>query len=226
MREELQKQMNNRAHAYVIFGDKHVAGQEVRDFLQQDIGVDLENNPDVFTFNTKSFSISQAREVSKVVSRKTVSDQERFVVIVADSITVEAQNALLKTIEDPNSKTSFFIIIPTGGYILDTIISRTQILTADSDRLGSVAAQFFSSEFVDRLEIIDSFNDDEGKVNKGELVLFFSELEKLVLKEKEKIKDVSGVYQDFIDIKQYVLDRSSSVKQITEFISLRLPVLK
>lgn len=218
-------------HVYVIFGDREENEQKIREFLTKSKEIDLHQNPDVFFFNSPQFSIAQSRKIKALVSMTNAKLDRKYITISSDAITVEAQNALLKTIEDPDSPTVFFILLPSGGYVLETIVSRAQIIeTKQNDNYDKQAGDFFALSFKDRIDFFDTFytdgDDKKPKLNKGEASLFLQALE------KELAKQVSGglidivVFDDVIEMKQYILDRSANTKQLLEYISLRIPRIK
>ena len=75
----------------------------------------------------KAIKIDQVREILKVVPYPPLEARVRFVVIdPAESMTVPAANALLKTLEEPPSSTQFILISAQPDALLSTIRSRCQ----------------------------------------------------------------------------------------------------
>jgi DNA polymerase-3 subunit delta' len=77
----------------------------------------------------KSISIDKVRELERFLSRKVPGDGRR-VVIVEDAhlLGVEAQNALLKTLEEPPLNTVILLTVAHEQALLPTILSRAQTL--------------------------------------------------------------------------------------------------
>lgn len=78
-----------------------------------------------------SISIEQAREIASFMKLKTTGNGViRRVVIIehADKLTIEAQNALLKTIEEPPADTVLILTITSIKSVLPTIASRLEKL--------------------------------------------------------------------------------------------------
>jgi DNA polymerase-3 subunit delta' len=75
----------------------------------------------------KSISIDKVRELEQFLSRKVPGDGRR-VVIVDDAhlLGVEAQNALLKTLEEPPQNTVLILTVAHEQALLPTILSRLQ----------------------------------------------------------------------------------------------------
>lgn len=117
------------SHAYIFENTDTKANQiEVEKFLK---GIynqeDLENNPDYTLIKCldKSIKISQIRDLQKDILVKPIKFEKKVYVIEnAETMTVEAQNALLKILEEPPEYA--MIILETTMYfsLLETIRSR------------------------------------------------------------------------------------------------------
>jgi DNA polymerase-3 subunit delta' len=75
--------------------------------------------------NKKMISISQIREMGLLLTAKPNEARSRMVLINdADKMNVQAQNALLKVLEEPPDNTFFILIATQTSPLLPTIISR------------------------------------------------------------------------------------------------------
>ena len=95
------------------------------------IEFDTNNNPDYIYIepNNGSIKIDQIREMQKSVSEKPIiSDNKVCIINDADLMTVEAQNCLLKTLEEPPSFMSILLVGANESNFLATIKSRCTIL--------------------------------------------------------------------------------------------------
>lgn len=70
------------------------------------------------------FDIDLAREV--IAQSYLASAKKRFIILSAPKFRIEAQNALLKILEEPPKNIQFVMIVPSKNAILPTIISRLQ----------------------------------------------------------------------------------------------------
>jgi DNA polymerase III subunit delta' len=95
--------------------------------LTQSIGQRItSNNPDIFTVNqTTRWGIDVVRQIHTFLATKPYSHQNKIVLVYdAHKLLTEAQNSLLKILEEPGD-TNFIILTTTKPYfILPTIISR------------------------------------------------------------------------------------------------------
>lgn len=85
------------------------------------------NHPDVIvlTPDGASIKIRQARQLIEQLSNKPFEGRQRAVCILqADTMTQEAQNCLLKTLEEPPFQTMFGLFCEQPGVLLETVRSR------------------------------------------------------------------------------------------------------
>ncbi len=88
---------------------------------------DSKNNPDFFLINNdgKSIKIDIIRKLQeKIIEKPIVSEKKIYIINNADTMTVEAQNCLLKTLEEPPEYVVIILIITNESNILPTIKSR------------------------------------------------------------------------------------------------------
>lgn len=91
----------------------------------------------------KSISIDKIRELEQFLSRKVPGDGKRIVIVEdAHLLGVEAQNALLKTLEEPPESTTLILTVAHQQAMLPTILSRTQILAVQRPTSSELQQHF------------------------------------------------------------------------------------
>lgn len=89
-------------------------------------------NPDIITVSAEgksSLTVDKVRDVTESLALRSFHGGRRVIIIEdADLMTVQAQNALLKSIEEPPMGTVFLLLCRRASFMLSTIISRTQVL--------------------------------------------------------------------------------------------------
>lgn len=120
----------------LFVGELHISTQP-HDIVQS-ITAPLRNGEYVI-FNPKNdkgkeieFRIDDAREV--IAQSYLANDKEYFVILNAPSYSIEAQNALLKILEEPPQNVHFVLIAPSKNALLPTILSRLHIHTHTSKK--------------------------------------------------------------------------------------------
>lgn len=66
--------------------------------------------------------------IEKSSNRAIESDFKFFLIVGASNMTPEAQNKLLKTLEEPNANQFFFLCVPSRFLVLQTICSRCNVV--------------------------------------------------------------------------------------------------
>jgi DNA polymerase-3 subunit delta' len=99
----------------------------------------------------KSISIDKTRELDQFLSRKVPGDGKRLVLIEdAHLLGIEAQNALLKTLEEPPENTIVLLTVAHEQALLPTIRSRAPALTVLRPESTAVIAHFTAAGFPDK----------------------------------------------------------------------------
>lgn len=114
----------------------------------QVLAIDNPNtNPYFIVLNAEKSGIENVRELQKKLILKVASTQsvDRVVVIEHfDSFGHEAQNSLLKTLEEPPAKTMILLTVDTEDNVLPTIFSRVQSVAIPPISLETAKASFSS----------------------------------------------------------------------------------
>lgn len=87
-------------------------------------------NPDIFLLQeTDSIKISQVRQLKKQLQLKPFQLKHKFALIInAEKLTIAAQNALLKTLEEPPASSIIILTNRNQDLLLKTINSRCEII--------------------------------------------------------------------------------------------------
>lgn len=93
------------------------------------------NNPDIFIINeTTGWAIESVRLLKKWLSQKPFNHKNKIIIIYKiDQFSLESQNALLKSLEEPGDNNYFFLTTNKPSKIINTIISRCQIIKLKND---------------------------------------------------------------------------------------------
>jgi len=148
--------------------------------------------------------IDQIREIQEFVSLRPTGKFKVVIIDQAGKMNLQAQNALLKVLEEPPPGTVFILVARSRGELLPTIISRCQVLEfkpLHPDEVEKVLKQL-------NLEISPSIKNlllQEGSLEflnlEGEEVLNllerFSNFEKLTLEETVNLAEESEKLETF-----------------------------
>ena len=181
--------LRNLHHANLLVGTLEEAEFYLRS-LCGGLGIELPNNPDFFTLKAETFGIDEARELRVWSTRKAVTSSKIFLILPA-RLTLEAQNALLKTFEEPFSNTYFFLSVREESLITPTLRSRMQAVRVSGNSIftSAVAEKFLSLSPKNRLIFAKEFADEEKN-----LMVFLDDLLLLLRKRSEMRKSVEKIY--------------------------------
>lgn len=123
---------NTLSHAHLITGRDGIGKSIIADIfvskiLKKEIG---KENVDAIHYRNKkaSISVSEVRDIIEEVYKRPYEGDKKVIVIYdAEKLTVQAQNALLKTIEEPPNGVYILLLTTSLESLLDTIKSRCQI---------------------------------------------------------------------------------------------------
>lgn len=141
--------------------------------------INFSNNPDFFfVAGENSIGIDQIRNLERNLSLKPFREERKIALIKeAQILTIEAQNALLKTLEEPPLHCFIYLTCPGSDWLLPTIVSRCQIIklkeTAkfgfdkkESDEIIKIVIEAKKANPSQRLVLVDNLQlgKDQGAV--------------------------------------------------------------
>lgn len=204
-------------HAYLLLG----GGKEIESYLSGEferLELKRVGNPDVFEKSFNVFGVDDAREVGDRAVEKAFGELKLFI-ISAEKFTTEAQNALLKTLEDPVPNTHFFICAKEAGVLLPTLLSRLHKINLGREgEIGTEVEKFLKKTLKQRLDFAKKFNDEREERGAGALANF---LDSLLLKLKEQ-KEPLDVMKKVLTLRTFARDSGASSKIILEHLALVL----
>jgi DNA polymerase-3 subunit delta' len=195
-------------HANLLIGSRTWA----RGYIPED---DLVVGPDVLFYEGERLSIEDVRALSYEVNMRPTAREYRTFVLMCDSLLHEAQNALLKILEEPNPQTVFYVVVPREDVLLPTLRSRLNLLDAERGELErSVFEVFIKAGYNDRLRLIAE------KVAEGDTAWIEKLLRGLETHAHEK-RDTS-LMREALRTETYLSANGSSKKMLLEHLALTL----
>ncbi|MDD5165624.1 MAG: hypothetical protein PHG25_03800 [Candidatus Pacebacteria bacterium] len=232
-------QLNNLSHhAYGIVGTVETR-DELISTLEKTHKISAQGNPDFYIRNYEVLTIDDAREVKSLHSSRPLTDEgsikgnngagKKIFVLTMNGITIEAQNALLKLLEEPAEYVRFFLIIPSAHLLLPTVKSRLLLIQESNSSkvtgadLIKEAKAFIEANQAKRLEVVKALTDAISKENKTkqDAIDFVNAVQEVVYKEKgaKEGKLALGAIEV---ARNYLNDRAPSIKMLLEFVALNI----
>lgn len=211
---------NTSGSAYLVAGGGEMVEQILASLERE--GLAPRGNPDVYIREYLQFGIDEARELRSRAGSRAIKENRRVFIVVSSGMTADAQNALLKTLEEPQADATFYFIVSSPETLLPTLRSRAQIVrfretSAQKEIIN--AKEFLRAARASRLEMLKSLLPKEKEVRDvGAIITFLSSIERTLGaggagKTKEGLE---AVYR----ARKYVADKGSLLKPLLEQVAL------
>ena len=217
---------DNLHHAYLVSG-----GGEQFDDLQRSLaslfGVEsLIGNPDAFVRELDALSVADARAIVEFAGRSAlIAGASKIIIITFSTVTPEAQNALLKTLEEPAKDTYIFLLTPSVDMLLPTVLSRCQQVTLGNLEVeppSESAEAFIKANVQERLKIIGKIVKGKDKsANKAQMLSILSGVEAYLAEHKE-LQEWQQKVEAVLQAKQYMHGKGAMAKMLMESVALVL----
>ena len=217
LNNSLLKELDNPFHAYLIFSNSSTElvsqAKKFASLLTFD-EENIDNHPDIKVVESENLYTLGVDDIRDIISKDNLSPLDgRYKVVIfppLKSLTEEASNALLKTIEEP-SESSIFLILSAGVFwsharddsnnqILSTIKSRCRSIYLDTERDLK-----FDYSLQDFIKFLDNQHIDSN--------LNFKNMLTLLSEWKNDIKNLSKAFQIINECKEIhkEIDEQSSM---------------
>lgn len=143
-------------HAYLIIGKEN-------SFFKKEIDKLSANNHIQNQFEFKLVGVEDVANLKKTIKYE-FAEKTAIVIKDLDKASIEAQNALLKTLEEPPKNIFIIILVNDENIILDTIRSRMVIIEQKISKLDTqVANDFRQMKLEEQFMYISKFKGEREK---------------------------------------------------------------
>lgn len=225
---------NLNHHAYLLVGGEPTC-LELLSVLEKRHKVIIHGNPDYYEHHYDNFTIDDARELKSMHEmRPTGTDGRKIFIVSMNGVTIEAQNALLKLLEEPAEYATFFLIVPSAHLLLPTVKSRLMKIDTQeegsgggvpSDDILKLTKIFVTSGIKEQLDIVKALVEDisKEKKTKQDAIIFLDAIQAHIY-ETKGVKGVNNGGYDSLEAievaRKYANDRSPSLKMLLEYVAM------
>jgi DNA polymerase III delta prime subunit len=220
----------NLYHSYVVEGEPEQTANIILRFLE-DRGDIERQSPDTLLQIYESLTMDDVLEIKGWHSQLGITNGKKVCVIAAKFINREAEQTLLKIIEEPARDTHFFIVVPDASLLLDTIISRThtvKIVQSGDKDLEKLVGDFMKMTPKNRIEkITEIIKENKDEESSGKLrsyaTNFVNEIERVIYQKFRKDKNnrqIIFILEELQKSRSYLSTPGASVKMILEHLAL------
>lgn len=217
-------------HAHVIEGVHDIIAPLLVSAIERNLNIKTKSNPDITIRFYKSFGVDDSRVLKVSQTRAGFGGARKIFIIGTESFTHEAQNALLKTFEEPTEGTHFFIIIPRTEILLPTLLSRVLVVqgvVALVDETKALAEIFFDANLEARFAIAKKMADKKpGETVDRELFRrMLDHIERILYSRMAGVhtEAIGSIFYEIFQAKTYLANPGSSPKMLLEHIAIILP---
>lgn len=205
--------------ASIIVGDREQIIAELKQSLP----------PSTFYFEFVNFGIEESRLFKERGARRLGEGERQFWVLTLAAITLEAQNALLKTLEEPALGHHFVFAVSAVTDLLPTLLSRCEIINfehhlGDSPPPFKDIKKFLSADIEDRLSFIQKLlKEHEGfpALARQAALKLVNGMEE-VLHQEGVTPENRPYFAELIRARDYLHDRAAMPRLILEHLALVL----
>ena len=209
-------------HVYILENWTEKDILEVTDEIKKVLVKDVDVN-DIFFDNFGNLNIKEVRNIKEKAYISAIKKVKLFFIKISD-ITREAENALLKLFEEPPSNSHFFIFSPDIKFS-KTILSRVIKIKGQNDEENQDIKKFLKMSIGEKIEMAKKISDKTKEDrDKNEILDFLSALEKEIINRNSKDKKISGILREIEISKNFLRDKSASIKMILENIFIQSEV--
>lgn len=213
--EGIGKKKIAEEYAKILLCNKHTGKDSCKSCLEIETG----NNPDYQEIDTEesSIKIEQIRQMQKKIAEKPIiSEKKVYIINDAEKMTIEAQNCLLKTLEEPPEYICIILITSNENKIINTIKSRCTVLNfkpIEDEALKQFLEKELEIKNIDETQIKRYNGSIKAALEIQESHEIYDELEKYFGNiEKYKTVDTLGKIK-------CLYERKEKIKQMLEYIN-------
>lgn len=196
-------------HAYLLVGSR----EECLACIAEE---DKAEGPDVLVYTHEQFGIDEARRLRYEATLRPVVRPYRTFILLLGTMTIEAQNALLKLFEEPHETVRFYLQVEKGDQLLPTLRSRLMTISEGKVRedITEEARIFLKSSYADRLTLVAERTQKKNLAWIGELL---DGIELWAHKKQDR-----EALDAILFVRRYEGRRGASHKMLLEYLALSL----
>jgi DNA polymerase III delta prime subunit len=184
-----------------------------------DYSINSEQHPDLLYFKTDSkLGIEQARKIKEHFSIKPHTLKGKIAVLEdASTLTLDAQNALLKLMEELPTEGVLILGAPSDSKFLPTVLSRCQVIRIKGEELSvknekqNEIELLLNATLEERFEYIEKLKEKEEFLHS--LVSFFH----------QKLPANHKFVKQLLQAEEYA-NQNVNIRAILEYLMLNLPL--
>jgi len=212
-------------HAYIIEGDADPAVAAVCAFCEGGLKCAIAGNPDFVLERYDTLHVEDAVALRERQSMVTAGDGRQIIVAAFRNATRDAQNALLKVLEEPAARTHFFLVVPYASLLLPTVRSRAVLVRFGGEGDSSLAGPWLKAAVGKRMSLAEKLAKDirDDRKTRADGLALLDGLERALAPEARKNPAAARAAKTVLAVKKRWNHHGSSPKLLLESVALALP---
>lgn len=213
-------------HAFLVIGDLTTTWPVIKEVIESEFlsGKEISSCPDVWLSDNQNAGIDFSRDLKNFSNYKPLSLSEKILIARLNFITKEAQNSLLKTLEEPLGESKIFILASGKDIFLPTVLSRLYEIKLDgmiSEKGSSFAKKFVASTPAGRFKMLEKEFSGQRHEDKELVLRLLAEVENIFtgMKPADKEKAIKSGWDRLPDVRQMLFTDHGSPKQAGDLLS-------
>lgn len=203
-------------HFYIIEGDRESVAEYLLSFLKEGLNYQTKANPLFFKRDFDRLLTDDAKEIGDRAILKTPAGNKMIFFLSLNTATSEAQNSLLKIVEEPPYETYFFFSVPRVDIFLPTLLSRSIVIKSINENRESILSKLLSMSIGERIawgdKIAKKISDE--KIPRGEAQKIIDSLIFDIKKELPEKPEYAKTLKTLQKISKYMNLTGASVKML------------
>jgi|GEM_PF-4617784 len=210
------------SHAYFLSGDPKTQTDYLVNLLQNN----TEFNHHIWKQYDSLISIENVHEAKKMAQSKQSEHEKTWIILGGISISRDAQQALLKILEEPTLGTHICICLPSYDQLLETVQSRLTLFPI-SDSMQTYYNEevsfFIQRPYKERMAYIKEISE---KLKEGNIARFLETLQKQIYQmhiTSKETKKYSLLLEEILFMQRYARNQGAMIVLILEHIAIMIP---
>jgi hypothetical protein len=215
----------NISHAYIVEGDADPAVAAVCAFCEGELRCPIAGNPDFVVERYDTLLVEDAVALRDRQSMVTAGDGRQIIVAAFRNATRDAQNALLKVLEEPAERTHFFLVVPYASLLLPTVRSRAVLIRFGGEGDSSLADPWLKAGAGKRMTLAEKLAKDirDDRKTRADGLSLLDALERALAPKARANPAAARAASTVLAVKQRWNHHGSSPKLLLESVALALP---
>lgn len=215
----------NISHAYIVEGDADPAVAAICAFCEGELLCPVAGNPDFIVERYDTLLVDDAVSLRDRQSMVTSGEGRQIIVASFRNATRDAQNALLKVLEEPAERTHFFLVVPYASLLLPTVRSRAVLIRFGGAGEAELATPWLKAAVGKRMALAEKLAKDirDEKKTRADGLSLLDALERALAPQVHANPGAARAARAVLAVKRRWNHHGSSPKLLLESVALALP---